>query len=452
MGLPVHPIAFIQHLLTTNPMFAGMAGMGVMGGLMFQLRSIPQRLWQIFTSQFVLTLTVHDNECAYRELTHWLSRNPDTQKSRRLGVAVVWDEAKQMDKFVLTPGEGLHMVRHRGRRILLRRTISQPGAPGAGGVAGQRQESLTLWMVGRNQKLMADLMAEVRANGQDPDTIAVFAWTNGGYMLVERRVKRDLSTVYMDEAQKTALIADIKRFLARKPWYAERCIPWRRGYLLEGPPGTGKSTLIFAIACLLDRAIYTINPAILETDQDLAGAMASAGAGLVVIEDIDSIEITNERGAPAATPGAYPMMALPTSVDVAGSRGVSNAPAQIRTLGQRVPGKGLTLSGFLNAIDGITAREGRILFITTNHPDALDKALLRPGRIDRREHLGLAQKAQAVQMFARFFPEGDADAFGTEVEPMLPASPAKLQELLLARNEDFAPANDEVEPAMAQVC
>ena len=42
----------------------------------------------------------------------------------------------------------------------------------------------------------------------------------------------------------------------------------------------------------------------------------------------------------------------------------------------------LTFSGLLNAIDGVTSTEGRIVFMTTNYVDRLDPALIRPGRVD----------------------------------------------------------------------
>ena len=67
----------------------------------------------------------------------------------------------------------------------------------------------------------------------------------------------------------------------------------------------------------------------------------------------------------------------------------------------------LTFSGLLNAIDGVAAGEGRILFATTNHIERLDPALIRPGRIDRKELIGHAEPDQLRRLFVRFF--GDQD-------------------------------------------
>jgi chaperone BCS1 len=69
----------------------------------------------------------------------------------------------------------------------------------------------------------------------------------------------------------------------------------------------------------------------------------------------------------------------------------------------------VTFSGLLNALDGVAAGEGRILFATTNHPERLDPALVRPGRIDRKVHIGLADCQQIRRIFQRFFPAAEED-------------------------------------------
>lgn len=63
----------------------------------------------------------------------------------------------------------------------------------------------------------------------------------------------------------------------------------------------------------------------------------------------------------------------------------------------------LTLSGLLNAIDGLGAQEGRIMFATTNHIEALDPALICPGRMDLHIEFKFASKYQAEELFTRFY-------------------------------------------------
>lgn len=77
----------------------------------------------------------------------------------------------------------------------------------------------------------------------------------------------------------------------------------------------------------------------------------------------------------------------------------------------------LSFSGVLNALDGAASREGWTVFMTTNHLDRLDSALIRPGRVDFRLEFGNATSFQAKSMFAAFFPDADgAEMFGEIVE------------------------------------
>jgi chaperone BCS1 len=64
----------------------------------------------------------------------------------------------------------------------------------------------------------------------------------------------------------------------------------------------------------------------------------------------------------------------------------------------------VSFSGLLNALDGVASQEGRLLFMTTNHIEKLDPALIRPGRCDVQLQLKLASKNQMERMFLRFYP------------------------------------------------
>jgi len=68
----------------------------------------------------------------------------------------------------------------------------------------------------------------------------------------------------------------------------------------------------------------------------------------------------------------------------------------------------VTFSGFLNALDGVASGEERIIFMTTNHVEKLDPALIRPGRVDLMEHIDDASPEQARRLFERFF--GDSNS------------------------------------------
>ena len=98
---------------------------------------------------------------------------------------------------------------------------------------------------------------------------------------------------------------------------------------------------------------------------------------------------------------------------------------------------GVTFAGVLNAIDGVNAQEGRILFMTTNHLDKLDPALIRPGRVDLRIHFALATQEQIKNLFIKFFPsEVEVASELSQLIPDQTLTPAQLQGFFLAHRQN----------------
>lgn len=82
----------------------------------------------------------------------------------------------------------------------------------------------------------------------------------------------------------------------------------------------------------------------------------------------------------------------------------------------------MTFSGFLNALDGVASGEERIIFLTTNHVDRLDPALIRPGRVDLAPSVDDAVPEQARTLFTNFYgnrQSGDEDASSDEEVELL---------------------------------
>ena len=75
----------------------------------------------------------------------------------------------------------------------------------------------------------------------------------------QRRLARHLDSVVLPGNESQDLLSDARRFLARQQWYADRGIPWRRGYLLHGVPGGGKTSLIGALAGELNARIFWLS-------------------------------------------------------------------------------------------------------------------------------------------------------------------------------------------------
>ena len=181
-------------------------------------------------------------------------------------------------------------------------------------------------------------------------------------------------------ASAAEIVADARAFTRLERWYAERGIPWRRGYLLHGAPGSGKTSLVRAVAGALRYPIYQLSLCGAGLDDDaFRGLLASAAnRAILLIEDVD--------------------YAAGAAVVAGGGGGGGGAPP-----GARSAPSGLTLPGLLNALDGVGAADGRLLFMTCRDADALAPALVRPGRIDRRLAFEPPDFSQAARLFLRFY-------------------------------------------------
>ena len=177
--------------------------------------------------------------------------------------------------------------------------------------------------------------------------------------------------------------------------------PYTRGYLLYGNPGTGKTSTIRAISNECKRHIHYLSLNEIKSDQQLNELLNGINykETILVIEDIDAMTaITNRRSVEDKkedkTVHEVKLEVLEKKLDeMTGRRNHSEVVNE---------GK-LTLSGLLNALDGVFSHEGRILIMTTNHPEVLDEALIRPGRIDRKFKFTNCDHSMIKKLYKNFF-------------------------------------------------
>ncbi|KAJ2926105.1 hypothetical protein H1R20_g10992, partial [Candolleomyces eurysporus] len=227
------------------------------------------------------------------------------------------------------------------------------------------------------------------------DTMRGIAYGNGTLIWnnVKKKAHRPLESIILEDGVLDSIIRDAREFIAMEEWYADAGIPHRRGYLLHGPPGTGKSSTIYALAGELGMEIYSVSLAAHFVDDNFLEAAASSipKNSIFLIEDID-----------CAFPSREELEKRETSLQ---SSGMAYLP-----YGMKGPHSGrdrvsnVTLSGLLNVLDGVGSDEGKLFFATTNYIDHLDSALIRPGRIDVKVEYKLAVKQQAAALFRRFYP------------------------------------------------
>lgn len=315
----------------------------------------------------------------------------DTQKIQHANGAV-------QTKFFLVPGPGKHIIRYKNAFILVNRVRE---AKSIDLQRGTPWETITLTTLYSQRHIFEDLFTEAHRLAQqstEGKTIVYTARTASWEKFGEPRKKRPLESVILAQGVKERIVSDVKDFLASGKWYYDRGIPYRRGYLLHGPPGSGKSSFIQALAGELDYNIAILNLSERGMTDDRLSYLLTIipQRTLVLLEDADAA-FTNRR----------------TQTDAHGYQGAN-----------------VTFSGLLNALDGVASAEERVLFLTTNHVERLDSALVRPGRVDMTVRLGEVTRWQTEKLWDRFY--GELDHQGVSKARFL----ARLNQLGIIEDED----------------
>jgi ATPase family associated with various cellular activities (AAA) len=187
------------------------------------------------------------------------------------------------------------------------------------------------------------------------DLVAAAERRRGGSFLFEgnrdKHAIRPLSwdDLVLDPTITRMIREDFEGFFAREDWFRHLNIPFRRGYLLYGPPGNGKTSVIKTMLSRPGMRGYTMNFFSMNVDDDdlqhLFERAAAAAPSIVIMEDLDRSFPKNQAAASRSR---------------------------------------VSLQRLLNCLDGVGTQDGVLVVATANHPAALDPAILRrPGRFDR---------------------------------------------------------------------
>lgn len=292
-----------------------------------------------------------------------------------------------------------------------------------------RPGDLTIWSFGLTSNPLKRLVQEASLAEKDAELVkqgpgtrllrpvkisrAIWNHTNFYWDCQGSTYPRSMDSVVMPAKAKAALVNDIELYLDERT--AMRCAslgqPYRRNYLMHGPPGTGKTSIAMAIASTNHLTVYVLS--LLEpnlTDQRLMTLMKGVQKGtLVLLEDIDSAGIGRQLDLSDQNRIDFPKV------------GSTSGEIQKSTQGSCVKGtdaekkkpSGVTMTGLLNAIDGIESPTGHILIMTTNHKERLDAAIKRRGRADLDFYFGFATREQSSALFTRVY---TPDLDGPEID------------------------------------
>lgn len=282
-------------------------------------------------------------------------------------------------KTKLSLAPGVFQFTHNGHQ--LRAVLQNIGDPVGTSCGPKQYETLVIFSDSSSVAIIADFITYVLARSMQQTKKGFFNihkwhprhqyWQRKGTSRA-----RSIESVVLPMSTIGPLLEDLQLFLGKdaRKFYRKHGVPYRRSYLFYGVPGTGKTSLIQALAGKLGRGISYMQPTHPDmTDDSLQAAVSQLpDKTIVVFEDIDSLFDNERKG--------------------------------------RVVQSKLTFSGLLNALDGVGgSQHGQIFILTTNLRDQLDPALIRSGRVDMHVPFSHATPEQMQMIWRRYYPDSTAD-------------------------------------------
>ena len=349
--------------------------------------SICERTLEAVRRHFSIRVEFDSRDDSFRWILEWLAHNKyaidnsgsyiATSNANKLyGFSHGNGHGKDIDHEVqLTPGQGTHWLTtsNSNKWVFIKRSVN--------GQKENRQERIVVTMLGSKRAYLDSFIEEARVLCKERDlsrTLIYSGGEHGSWNMAQSKTRRPMKSVILADNKAMQLLGDINNFLSSKAWYTERGIPWRRGYLLYGPPGSGKTSFVTAVAGETGMNIYSVS-------------LGSAGMSDDALQSL--MNCAPQRS-----------IILMEDVDAAFMSGIEDEQK-----GEKKTGSLLSLSGLLNAMDGVASQEGSLLFLTTNNPDMLPKRLIRSGRIDVQMAFEHATKEQAQSLFEAFYPQCEKD-------------------------------------------
>ncbi|KAF2673511.1 putative mitochondrial chaperone BCS1 [Microthyrium microscopicum] len=399
----VKPSGSILDQLTGNPFFTAGFGLAIIAAAAATGQRALRYGADLLYRRMLVDVEITRNDEAYGWILHWISAHHKAQtagivKGNNSGFVgklatkftpglhhlqfqsakVRLPDGSTKTNFSLVPGLGRHILRYRNAFI----SINRQREKSFDLATGTPFETISLTTLYAHRNVFTDLFQEAQVlarKSQEGKTTMFTAWGTEWKPFGEPKRKRPIDSVVLEEGMKEHILKDVQSFLDSRTWYLDRGIPYRRGYLLHGPPGTGKSSFIQALAGELDFNIAILNVSERGlTDDRLAHLLGKVPSRtMVLLEDADAAFVNRKQS---------------------DSEGYSGAT--------------VTFSGLLNALDGVASSEERLVFLTTNHIERLDDALIRPGRIDMSLRLGNAKEYQISRLWDRFYGEIDGQEQG----------------------------------------
>lgn len=366
------------------------------------------------------TLKIEEDDYLYKVAEKWLMESLPEEKKRAVFVRTVWTSANDY-----SPSKFNWKMTYDGsieQDITINGHTVTVGTSKGDGPEKKKDEVSKYDKFGTPQTIIfrcpsaaardavrAQLVEEGQLRTRRSPGFYTSRW--GSFHRTSSIARREKESVILKEGQMDKIVNHIKQFRQNEEEYDKYGIPFRTGIMLSGTPGSGKTSTATVVANELDMDVYYLSILSMEGDSDLETSISRVPPNvMVVLEDIDAVRATKDRSEEA------------TAADVPNNNDVS-------------------LSALLNVLDGMQSPRGVVFVMTTNHPDKLDPALKRPGRVDLHEHLTHLDQHQLAGMIS-YYSGGSYDGFIPYVEPEHGISSAEVMQVIrnnLPKQEVYGP-------------
>ncbi|KAI7808394.1 mitochondrial chaperone BCS1 [Triplophysa rosa] len=283
--------------LKDNPYFGAGFGLVGVGTALAVARKGAQIGMIFFRRHYMITLEVPSRDKSYHWLLSWITEHAKHTQHLSVETSYMQHESGRVHtQFDFHPSPGNHIIWYGRKWIRVERTREKQMVDLH---TGTPWESVTFTALGRDRQIFFNILQEARelALKQEEGRTVMYTalgaeWRPFGFP----RRRRPLSSVVLENGVGERIVDDVKEFIGNPKWYTDRGIPYRRGYLLYGPPGCGKSSFITALAGELGYSICLMSLSDRSLSDDRLNHLLSVAPqqSIILLEDVDAAFVSRD--------------------------------------------------------------------------------------------------------------------------------------------------------------